>query len=82
MPQITDIPIEVFIDVLLPLLPVSDLLRLGCTSHFFYLITSDEPFWHRKIQEDYNFPSSDTARTTGWKFIYRRLANPKVYVWG
>ncbi|KAK7686291.1 hypothetical protein QCA50_010515 [Cerrena zonata] len=82
MPRITDVPVEVFIDVLLPLLPVSSLLRLGCTNRFFYLLTSDEPFWHRKIQEDYNFPSSDTARTTGWKFIYKRLANPKVYVWG
>ncbi|CAL1714558.1 unnamed protein product [Somion occarium] len=82
MPNITDIPVEIFLDNLLPILPVSDILRLGCTNRFFYLLTNDEPFWHQRLQRDFNFPSSDTARTTGWKFIYKRLTNPKVYVWG
>ena len=79
---VTDLPVEVWIDNILPSLPIADLLRLGCTSRFFYLLTSDEPFWHRKLQEDFNFSGSDTARATGWKFIYKRLRNPQVYVWG
>ena len=80
--HITDIPIEIFLDSLFPSLPIVDLQHLGATSKFFYNLTSDETFWKRKLQEDYNFPESDTARTTGWKFIYKRVANPKVYVWG
>ena len=82
MPTITDIPIEVFIDNILPLLPLADLLRLSSTNKFFYLLAADETFWKRKLEVDFNFPSSETARNTGWRFIYRRLANPKVYVWG
>ena len=82
MPSITDIPIEIFIDNIFPLLPLANLLRLGTTNRFFYLLTADETFWKRKIEQDYNFPSSETARNTGWRFLYKRLANPKVYVWG
>jgi SCF-associated factor 1 len=80
--HITDIPIEVVLDNLLPLLPIADLQHFAATNKFFYALCSDETFWKRKLHEDYNFPESDTARTTGWKFIYKRLANPKIYVWG
>lgn len=79
---LADVPIEVVLDHLLPTLPVSDLLNLGSTNHALYGLTSDETFWHRKLQEDFNFPESETARTTGWKFIYKRLSNPHIYVWG
>lgn len=82
MTYIVDVPIEVFIDHIFPLLPIGDLLHLGATSKFFYLLSSDETFWKRKLEDDFNFPSKETARTTGWKFLYRRLANPKVFVWG
>ena len=82
MPTLSDVPIEIFLDNLLPLLPLTDLQHLGATNKFFYKLTSDDTFWKRKLQEEFNFPDSDTARTTGWKFIYKRLANPKVYVWG
>ena len=82
MPSLIDVPIEVLIDKLLPLLSLKELCHLGTTNRFFLLVTSDEMLWKRRLEADYNFPSSETARTTGWKFIYRRLANPKVYVWG
>lgn len=82
MVTLADLPIELFIDHIFPILPVSDLLSLACTNRFFSQLASDEPFWHRKIQEDFNFPTSDTARNAGWKFLYRRLFNPKVLVWG
>ncbi|KAI0923709.1 hypothetical protein AcV5_009183 [Taiwanofungus camphoratus] len=82
MAILTDLPIELFLDNILPLLSVPDLYRLSCTSRFFYQLASDDPFWHRKIQADYNFSGSETARDTGWKFLYKRLSNPKVFVWG
>lgn len=80
--SVCDIPVEVWLDHILTYLPLSDLLRLGCTNRFFYLLTSDEPFWHRKLQQEFNFSGSDTARATGWKFIYKRFRSPQVYVWG
>ena len=82
MPTVADVPIEIILDNLLPLLPISDLHSLGATNRSFYNLTSDETLWKRKIRQDYNFPDSNTARTTGWKFIYKRLSNPKIYLWG
>ncbi|KAI0078721.1 RCC1/BLIP-II [Panus rudis PR-1116 ss-1] len=82
MPSATDIPVEVWLDNILPNTPVADILRLGCTNRFFYLLTSDETFWHRKLEADYNFSGADTARTTGFKLLYKRLRNPKLFVWG
>ena len=82
MPTITDLPIELFVDSIFDYLPVDAILSLGCTNRFFAQIAADEPFWHRRIQQDFNFSGADTARHEGWKFLYRRLANPKLYVWG
>ncbi len=73
---------ELFFDQIFDYLPVRDILNLGCTNRFFSSVVSDEIFWHRRIQEDFNFSGSDTARKTGWKIIYKRLSNSHVYVWG
>ncbi|KAI0825634.1 regulator of chromosome condensation 1/beta-lactamase-inhibitor protein II [Irpex lacteus] len=81
-PKLESLPVEVIIDNILPFLPVSSITSLSATSKFFYLLASDETFWKRRLLTDYNFSGNDTARTTGWKFIYGRLARPKVYVWG
>ena len=78
----TDIPTKVLINNILPLCEVKDVLSLGRTNNFFALIASDEAFWKRKLGADYNFTRSGTARTSGRKFIYQRLRNPRVFVWG
>jgi hypothetical protein len=80
--SLSQIPVEVFLDNILPLCSVPDILSLGSTNRFFALVTSDDTFWKRKLDEDFNFPDADTARTTGWKFIYQGMRNPRVFVWG
>ncbi|PCH36203.1 RCC1/BLIP-II [Wolfiporia cocos MD-104 SS10] len=82
MPALTDLPVELFLDHLFPLLLVGDLLRFSATNQYFYNLASDEAYWHRRIQEDFNFSGHETARTSGWKFLYKRFARPKVFVWG
>lgn len=82
MSAITELPKELFFDEIFSYLPVTDILSLGCTNQFFATVVADEPFWHKRIQEDFNFTGSDTARQSGWKFLYRRLSNPTLYVWG
>ena len=82
MPSLFDIPVEIFIDVIFPLLPLINLLRFGTTNRALYRLTSDETFWKRKIEADFNFPISKTARTAGWKFLYQRLTTSQIYVWG
>lgn len=82
MPQIADLPVELFLDGILSFLPVRDVLSFGAANRFFNAVAADEAFWHRRIQQDFNFSGADTARRTGWKFLYKRLSHPEVYVWG
>ncbi|KAN0088441.1 Regulator of chromosome condensation 1/beta-lactamase-inhibitor protein II [Tylopilus felleus] len=80
--RLEDIPVEVLLDNVLPALPVADLLRLGATDHFFASLCNDDTFWKRKLQQDFNFSTEGTARSTGWKFIYQGLSRPRTFVWG
>lgn len=79
---IADIPVELFIDNILPFCETKDVFSIGCTNKFFALVTTDDTFWKRRLVVDYNFTGSETARTSGWKFIYKRLRKPRVFVWG
>ncbi|KAJ7115962.1 regulator of chromosome condensation 1/beta-lactamase-inhibitor protein II [Mycena epipterygia] len=76
------LPVEVILDNLLMAMPIQSLVRLGCTNKFFTDVCADELLWQRRLQTDFNFSGAATARVSGWKFIYRGLFNPKVFVWG
>ncbi|KAI0306063.1 RCC1/BLIP-II [Multifurca ochricompacta] len=80
--HITNIPLEVFLDNLLPFTPVRDVLSLGSTNKFFAAVSADETFWKRKCEADFNFTSQETARKSGWKNLYRGLSHPRIFVWG
>ncbi|KAF8892149.1 regulator of chromosome condensation 1/beta-lactamase-inhibitor protein II [Infundibulicybe gibba] len=80
--HLAEIPIEVLLDHLLLFLPTASLLRLASTNRSFANICADDTLWKKKLLIDFNFSGKDSARTSGWKFIYRGLANPKVFVWG
>ena len=82
MPGIVDLPEELVVDVLLPVLPNRDLASLASTSKLFARLCNDDTFWRRKCDKDFNFDGANTARKTGWKFIYKGLTKPKAYVWG
>lgn len=77
-----DIPVEVFLDNLLPFAQTRDVLSLGSTNRFFAALSADDTFWKRKCQEDFNFTSQETARQSGWKNLYRGLRYPRIFVWG
>jgi len=80
--EITDVPVKVLIDNILPLCEIKDVLSLGCTNRFFDFVTTDSTFWREKLAVDYNFTGSETTGISSWKFIYQRLRNPQVFVWG
>ena len=80
--EITDIPVKVLTKNILPFCEAKDVLSLGCTNKFFALVAADDAFWRLKLAVDYNFTGSETARTSGWKFIYQKLRHPRVFVWG
>ena len=80
--SLSDLPVELLLDHLLPTLDVKDLLALGTTNRNFAELCNDETFWKLKCKQDFNFSGSRTARTQGWRFIYKGLTDPKVFVWG
>lgn len=82
MSNLSNLPIELLLDNLFPLLPAKDLSHLARTSKLFAVLCSDDTVWKRKLEADFNFTGEGTARTSGWKTIYRGLWNPKVFVWG
>ncbi|KAG9019201.1 hypothetical protein FRB90_005276 [Tulasnella sp. 427] len=80
---ITDLPVELLLDHVLPTLDLSSLLALAQTNKFFANLCSDDTFWRLKLGSDYNFTSNaDTARESGWKVIYKGIRKPSVYTWG
>ncbi|PFH46985.1 hypothetical protein AMATHDRAFT_153212 [Amanita thiersii Skay4041] len=82
MSYLSEVPVEVLLENLLPILPTPDLLRLARTSKLFADLCDDETLWHKKLLADFNFSGARTARSSGWKFIYSGMSNPKTYVWG
>ncbi|KAF4569685.1 hypothetical protein EYR40_008663 [Pleurotus pulmonarius] len=82
MPCLTDVPVEVLIDNLLPQIALVDLLSLTCTNKFFAIVCSDETFWKRKLERDFNFSPTATARNNGFKILYKGVRRPHLFVWG
>ncbi|KAF9482577.1 RCC1/BLIP-II [Pholiota conissans] len=80
--NLATLPIEVLIDNVLPFISVPDLSRLAQCNKLFSILCADETIWRHKVLEDFNFSGQGTARTSGWKFIYRGLFKPRVFVWG
>ncbi len=81
--HLSELPVELLLDHVLPALNLQSLGRLAQTNKFFALLCADDTFWRIKLQRDYNFTSNaDTARESGWKIIYKGIQKPTVYTWG
>ena len=80
--SLTDLPVEVLIDNVLPAVDLADLGSLAATNKVMAAICADDTFWKRKCLDDFNFHSGETARTSGWKVLYRGLFRPMIFVWG
>ncbi|KAG8909266.1 hypothetical protein FRC02_007909 [Tulasnella sp. 418] len=81
--SLSALPYELLVNHLLPSLSLSSLLALTCTSKDFATKCSDPILWKRKLETDFNYyPGDETARTSGFKLIYKEIHRPKVFVWG
>lgn len=81
--NITDLPVELLLDHLLPALALRDLLSLTRTNKSLASVCQDDILWKLKLKRDFNFTANaDTARESGFKIIYRGLRKPSVYTWG
>lgn len=61
---IYSIPLEIFLDYLLPIIDTHDLLSLASTDRFFAQLCADDTFWKRKLKDDMNYSIVD-ARNKG-----------------
>ncbi|KAH8926209.1 RCC1/BLIP-II [Atractiella rhizophila] len=80
-----DLPSDVLFDNVLPHLSAQQTLRLAQTNKFFHTLIngpSAQALWARMLKAHFNFPIHNSARSYGWKEIYKRLSNPAVFVWG
>ncbi|KAG8919024.1 hypothetical protein FRC02_001984 [Tulasnella sp. 418] len=81
--SLSALPFDLLVDHLLPSLSLTGLLALTCTSKDFATTCSDPILWKRKLETDFNYyPSAETARTSGFKLIYKGIHRPKVFIWG
>jgi len=80
--KITDIPVKVLINNILPFCEAKDALSLGCTNWFFAVVVAGETSWREKLRVDGNFTGSKTTRTSSWKIIPQRFRNARVSIWG
>nr|GAT45716.1 RCC1/BLIP-II protein [Mycena chlorophos] len=70
-------PLELLLDNLLMIMPIESVLQLASTNKFFATLCADELLWQRRLKADFNFSDAGTARTSGWRFIYKNIYNPK-----
>ncbi|KAF7308474.1 RCC1/BLIP-II protein [Mycena chlorophos] len=75
--HLESMPLELLLDNLLMIMPIESVLQLASTNKFFATLCADELLWQRRLKADFNFSDAGTARTSGWRFIYRNIYNPK-----
>ncbi|KIM29531.1 hypothetical protein M408DRAFT_328777 [Serendipita vermifera MAFF 305830] len=82
MAKFENLPQELFLDEILPPLPVRDIVATFQVNRWFAKLGEDEVFWRRRLRQDYNYTVASTARESGFKFLYSRIHKPLLYVWG
>ncbi|KAJ2959173.1 hypothetical protein NQZ79_g5306 [Umbelopsis isabellina] len=80
--KLSDLPLDVLIQDLLPRLPYRALIDLSKTSKFFYRLCGDESLWKKLALRELHIPTYATFRNRGWKDIFSKLHDPLVYTWG
>ncbi|KAI5478468.1 hypothetical protein MNV49_005109 [Pseudohyphozyma bogoriensis] len=80
-----DLPLDVLVLHLFPLLPPSALINLAASCRAFHdliLGAEGEHVWRQKASKDFKFPTNSTGRRHGWLALYRRLNGSSCWVWG
>lgn len=82
MATFQDLPQELLIDEILPLLSIRDIVSAFQVNKFLAKLGEDEVFWRRRLRQDFNYTAASNARDSGFKFLYSRIHRPLLYVWG
>lgn len=86
-----DLPNDILLDHLLPLLPYPDITSLSRTCRALRAACEDEGFWRGKIRRDFGvdvdalaleLPASGSSSSSRSRHLWVGLKRPRVYVWG
>ncbi|KAF7726336.1 hypothetical protein EC973_008916 [Apophysomyces ossiformis] len=80
--QLWELPVDIFLEDILPSLDLVSLIELSYTSRFFHRLANDEHVWKKLVMTDFNIPYDAAFRSHGWKTLYSKLNDPIVYTWG
>ncbi|TIA90782.1 hypothetical protein E3P99_01409 [Wallemia hederae] len=84
--MLDNLPPEIVLDAILPLLPPRDILAIGRVSKSLHLLISDTLIWKRKLTDSSNYIAlrilTQSHHNLDWQHIYRRALSPHLYVWG
>ena len=80
--RITDIPVKILMNNILPFCKAKDLLSLGYTNWFFALVVAGETSWRKKLEDGANSIGPKTTGTSSWKLIPQRFRNARVSILG
>lgn len=78
---ITELPIDIVSNILSHL-DATSLCCLNCTCRFFAQFANDELLWKHLVFRVYNLPVTSTFRSSGWKSLYSKLSDSRVFTWG
>ncbi|BEI79965.1 hypothetical protein CcaverHIS002_0104940 [Cutaneotrichosporon cavernicola] len=94
-PSLLDLPPEVLLQGVLPVLRLKDLLNISLVNKELHSLANDPTLWRSKMQADFSYSAANlglaaphseegrNARDASWfKRVYLGLTRPHVYLWG
>lgn len=80
--KLLELPVDILVENVFSRLDANTLVRLSLTCQELYRLCNDEHLWKHLVSEDYNIPRDASFRHSGWKSLYARLSDSRVYTWG
>ncbi|PWN96731.1 hypothetical protein FA09DRAFT_331191 [Tilletiopsis washingtonensis] len=80
--SLLDLPPELLLYSILPLLPSSAVLSFRLASRRANELGSDASLWRALLLRELNFPAHASARVAGWRQLYAGLRAPTLWTWG
>lgn len=82
MGSLGKLPVDIVLDNLLPCLRIKDVVSLFSVNKAFAEFAKLEAFWIRRLKDDFRVPNPSDKTRFDSRFLYSRLCNPKIFVWG
>ncbi|RPA79204.1 RCC1/BLIP-II [Ascobolus immersus RN42] len=79
--RILDLPTDLLVDCILPLLPLHDFINFTSTCRGFHRLSNDEVYFRNLTYKTFRFPAQP-LRKEGWKQLFKQIATARLFTWG